>query len=62
MVQNYQTDEVLDFFLVDDDSDLSGKEFESDSDEKIIENSRLNLDKKDDIHVNTDTIGSVSPR
>ena len=42
---NYTTDEVLDYVLADNDSDLSGEKSEKDSDKKISENSSLNLDK-----------------
>ena len=34
------------------------KKLESDSDEEVIENSNLNLDKKGDIYVKADTAGS----
>ena len=58
---NYTTDEVLDYVLADNDSDLSGEKSEKDSDKKISEDSSLNLDKEDDIHVNTGTVCSDHP-
>ena len=58
---NYTTDELLDYVLADNDSDLSGEISEKDSDKKISEDSSLNLDMEDDIHVNTDTVGSDHP-
>ena len=62
MLQNNSTDEVLDYVLADDDSDLSGEESESYSDEEISEHPSLNLDKEDDIRLNTGTVGSDPPR
>ena len=58
---NYTTDEVPHYVLADNDSDLSGGKSEKDSDKKISEDSSLNLDKEDDIHVSTGTVGSDHP-